>query len=118
MRRAGATSKWRASGRLVTNAGAGLTCYVSRADCAAAAAAVLTQDGHDRKEYDITGGEAVSQADVAAALGEIGGRPVEPAHVDDETWVATMVEDLTGRVPTTTREVLEAHRDERAGVAA
>lgn len=138
------------SGKLVTNAGDGLTAYVGRADCAAAAAAVLTQEGHDFKEYDITGGEAVSQADLAAILSEIGGRPVEPDHVDDDAWVATMVEDadmtekaariyatfgtatrqgfmavtsttvedLTGRPPKTAREVLDAHRDELAGIAA
>jgi NAD(P)H dehydrogenase (quinone) len=31
----------------VTNAGDGRTAYVTREDCAAVAAAVLVQDGHD-----------------------------------------------------------------------
>ncbi len=35
-----------ASGRLVASSGAGATAYVTREDCAAVAAAVLTQDGH------------------------------------------------------------------------
>ena len=46
------------SGRLVTNAGTGATAYVTREDCAAVAAAVLTQDGHEGQVYDVTGPEA------------------------------------------------------------
>jgi NAD(P)H dehydrogenase (quinone) len=81
-----------ASGSLVTNAGDGRTAYVSRADCAAAAAAVLTSDGHDGKAYDITGPEALGERDVAALYAELGGRPVEPVLLDDDAWVAAMVE--------------------------
>jgi NAD(P)H dehydrogenase (quinone) len=81
-----------ASGSLVTNAGDGLTAYVSRADCAAAAAAVLASDGHDGKEYDITGPEALGEREVAALYAELGGRPVEPVFLEDEAWVAAMVE--------------------------
>jgi NAD(P)H dehydrogenase (quinone) len=81
-----------ATGQLVTNAAEGRTAYVARADCAAAAAAVLTGEGHERKAYDITSGDALSPADVAALLSELSGRPVEPAYVSDEEWVATMVE--------------------------
>ena len=41
--------------------------YVTRADCAAAAVAVLTTPGHDNKAYDITGPELLGQAEIAAA---------------------------------------------------
>ena len=44
-----------ASGAHVTNEGDGRVAYISRDDCAAAAAAVLAADGHDGKIYDITG---------------------------------------------------------------
>jgi NAD(P)H dehydrogenase (quinone) len=81
-----------ASGSLVTNAGDGRTAYVSRADCATAAAAVLTSDGHDGKEYDITGPETLGERDVAALYAELGGGPVEPVFLDDDAWVAAMVE--------------------------
>jgi NAD(P)H dehydrogenase (quinone) len=81
-----------ATGTLVTNAGEGLTAYVSRADCAAAAAAVLTGEGHDRKAYDITSADALNPAEVAALLSELSGRPVQPAYLSDDAWVATMVE--------------------------
>ena len=81
-----------ASGTLVTNAGEGRTSYVSREDCAAAAAAVLTSDGHDGKEYDITGPEALSGADLAALASELSGKPVEAVPVDDATLVGILVE--------------------------
>jgi NAD(P)H dehydrogenase (quinone) len=81
-----------ASGSLVTNAGEGRNGYVARADCAAVAAAVLSSDGHEGKAYDITGPEALDAHDLAALFSEVGGKPVEPALVDDDAWVAAMVE--------------------------
>ena len=76
-----------ASGRLVHNSGAGSIAYVSREDCAAAAAAVLTTEGHEGKAYDITGPEPLDQNDVAALLSEVSGRPVEAVAVDDEAFI-------------------------------
>jgi NAD(P)H dehydrogenase (quinone) len=81
-----------ATGRHITNEGDGRVSYVARADCAAVAAAVLTRDGHDGKEYDITGPEALSARDVAALYAELGGRPVEAVLVDDEAYAAGLVE--------------------------
>jgi NAD(P)H dehydrogenase (quinone) len=76
-----------ATGRLVHNNGDGRTAYVSREDCAAAAAAILTTDGHEDKAYDITGPEALGQDGVAAWLSEVSGRPVEAVAVDDEAFI-------------------------------
>ena len=81
-----------ASGQLVTSAGNGRVAYVARDDCAAAAAAVLTQDDHEGKTYDITGPEAIGPRDVAALAAELGGRPVEVVSVDDDAVVAGMIE--------------------------
>lgn len=77
-----------ATGQLVTNAGDGRTAYVSRDDCAAAAAAVLVGTGHEGRAYDITGPEAISPADLAALASEIGGTGVAVVEVDDETLIA------------------------------
>jgi NAD(P)H dehydrogenase (quinone) len=77
-----------AAGRLVTNAASGRAAYVSRDDCAAAAAAVLSSAGHKNTSYDITGPESVSAEDLAAVAGEIAGRKIEVVHVDDDAWVA------------------------------
>jgi NAD(P)H dehydrogenase (quinone) len=130
-----------ASGQLVTSAGDGRVAYVSRDDCAAAAAAVLVQDGHDGKAYDITGPEAIGPRELAGLAAELGDRPVEVVSVDDDALVAGMiangvpeavapvllsfvvaaregfldtvssaVEDLTGKPPTSLREVVVAAR--------
>jgi NAD(P)H dehydrogenase (quinone) len=80
-----------ASGTLLTNEGDGRTSYISRRDCALAAAAMLTSDGHERRAYDITGPEALTADDVAAMLLEVGEERVEAVHVDDAQWVETMV---------------------------
>jgi NAD(P)H dehydrogenase (quinone) len=63
-------------GKLVTNAADGRVAPISRADCAAAAAVVLTSEGHEGQTYEITGGEALSQADIARLLSEVSGQPV------------------------------------------
>jgi NAD(P)H dehydrogenase (quinone) len=81
------------TGQLVTSAGAGRVAYVSRDDCAAAAAAVLVQDGHESKAYDITGPEAVGPRQLAALATELGGRPVQVVEVDDDALLAGMIEN-------------------------
>jgi NAD(P)H dehydrogenase (quinone) len=72
-----------AHGKMYTNAGNGLVAPVSRRDCAAAAAAVLTGDGHEGKTYDITGPDRLSQQDLAALLSEVSGRAVKVHNVTD-----------------------------------
>jgi len=79
-----------ASGQLVTNAGAGLTAYVTRTDCAAAAAAALLLP-EPAQIYDITGPAGVSTQDLAALAGTLGGNPVEVVDVTDEEFVAGLV---------------------------
>jgi NAD(P)H dehydrogenase (quinone) len=136
-----------ATGTLLTNAGAGRNGYVTRDDCAAAAVAVLTTDGHEGKAYDITGPEALDADDLAQVYGELGATPVAVAHVDDDAWVAAMVqhagmpepvarayatfgtsqrqgyaavvtptlERLTGRRPTSLRELLASRQEIAVG---
>jgi NAD(P)H dehydrogenase (quinone) len=70
-------------GKLVTNAGDGRIAPIARYDCAAAAVAVLTSDGHGGKTYDVTGPEALSQADIAALVSEVSGRRVEVMPIGD-----------------------------------
>ena len=70
-------------GRLVTNAGDGRVAPISRGDCAAAAVAVLTTGGHEGATYEITGPEALTQADIARLLTEVSGRPVKVIPTGD-----------------------------------
>jgi len=77
-----------ASGRLVTNQGNGAAAYVTREDCAAAAAAVLTRGGQENKVMDITGPEPVSATDMVNLAREIGRRDIELIHVNDQDFAA------------------------------
>jgi NAD(P)H dehydrogenase (quinone) len=79
------------SGQLVHNRGDGRIAYVSREDCAAAAAAVLAGPGHDGRVYDITGPEAFSAADLAALYGELHQASVEAVSLDDEAFITTLM---------------------------
>lgn len=80
-----------ASGSYVSNEGDGATAHVARADCAEAAAAVLTGDGHEGKAYDVTGAEALTATQRAALFAELSGRPVAAALVDDDAFAAGLV---------------------------
>jgi len=79
------------TGVLIHNRGAGSVAYVAREDCAAAAAAVLVQRGHQGAVYDITGDESYTAAALAVLYAELGGRRVEPRTVDDATFIAGLV---------------------------
>jgi NAD(P)H dehydrogenase (quinone) len=73
-------------GRWTTNIGNGGHAFVSRRDCAAAAAGALTSDGHSGRNYVITGPELIGAAGYLALLEQFGGRPVNCARVDDEAY--------------------------------
>lgn len=64
-------------GRYVTHTPAARVAYVTREDCAAAAAAVLSTPGHENKAYNITGPDAVGPRELVALASEISGKPVE-----------------------------------------
>jgi NAD(P)H dehydrogenase (quinone) len=81
-----------AAGSHMFNSGDGKISYVSRNDCAAAAAAVLVGDGHANQAYDVTGSEALSGYDLAALASELSGKAVEPAPVDDAAYVSALVQ--------------------------
>ena len=57
-------------------AGEVLVGYVSRGDCAAAAAAVLATAGHDNKIYDITGPALIGVREIAAAATAATGKAI------------------------------------------
>ncbi|MFF0016368.1 NAD(P)H-binding protein [Streptomyces sp. NPDC005374] len=81
-----------ASGTFAYNSGAGATAYVSREDCAAAAAAVLAGgDEHAGKAYDITGPELFTGAQLAELYASIGGTAVTGVALDDDGFVAGAV---------------------------
>jgi uncharacterized protein YbjT (DUF2867 family) len=63
-------------GEIVVPAGNGRTSFIDVRDIAAAAVAVLTQDGHVGKAYSLTGSEALTYSDCARLISEASGRTV------------------------------------------
>jgi NAD(P)H dehydrogenase (quinone) len=134
-----------ASGTLYHAAGTGGRAYVTREDCAvAAAAALLNAEG--KRVYDIGGPEAVSSDDLAALLARISGKPVKAVNVPAEGLAAGLVQAgvpaemagvlarfdadaakgllavvsgdvaaLTGRKPQSVADYLTAHKQSLAG---
>ena len=95
--------------------------YVTRADCAAAAAAVLITPGTGNKAYDITGPEPVGVREIAEAVSEVTGKPIEIIQGGEDpggfrltgdffSITSTAVKDLTGRPATSIYDLLQANR--------
>jgi NAD(P)H dehydrogenase (quinone) len=99
--------------------------YITRADCAAAAAAVLSTAGHENKAYDITGPELLGVREIAAAASAVTGKPVEVVQGGPDTrpgfgrpamaFTTTDFEALTGRAPTSVRALFEANKNTLLG---
>lgn len=80
-----------ASGKLVSAAGDGKVGYVTRRDCARAAAAALAE-ATGTQTLDVTGPALVGQADVAEHLSNLAGTTIEVVPVSGEALCAGMVE--------------------------
>ncbi len=100
--------------------------YVTREDCAAAAAAVLTTPGHDDKVYDITGPDLIGPREVAAAASAVTGKPIDIVTAEapagrrafggpELSVTSNAVAELTGRPATSLHDFLESHRAELLG---
>lgn len=66
----------RETGEIAASVGDGRVSGASRADYAEAAAAVLLEDGHAGKVYELAGETAYGYDELADAIGEVIGRPV------------------------------------------
>lgn len=77
-------------GTVVNAIGDGKAAYITREDCALAAAAALTSSFDGRRTLDITGPEAVSQTDIAALASQLSGKEIGYAPVDLETLIGYM----------------------------
>jgi NAD(P)H dehydrogenase (quinone) len=125
------------SGTLAALAGGGGVGYVTREDCARAAAAALAASGPDSRTYEITGPDVISYERLAHIASEIWGKTVAytaiaPAALRQalpslhaellvsleytiaQGRLAVVTQDvkkLTGRAPQTVAEFLAQHRD-------
>ncbi|GAA2060278.1 MULTISPECIES: SDR family oxidoreductase [Streptomyces] len=78
-------------GRVVAAAGEGRVASASRADYAAAAAAVLTGEGHEGKAYELSGDTAWSFAEYAAEISRLTGKEVRYTPVGPEEQRANLL---------------------------
>ena len=76
---------------VVGSAGEGRIASASRADYAAAAAVVLTTDGHDGRAYELSGDRAWTLAEYAAELSRQSGREVAYHDVPAEVYQGILV---------------------------
>lgn len=77
-----------ASGKWSMSTGNGCMAFVSKQDCVASAAVVLTTEGHEGAVYEITGPELYTFADAARLAAEVSGRPIEYSNVTHEERLA------------------------------
>lgn len=114
-----------AEGRVEVPAREDRIANVARADCAAAAAAVLATAGHDGKAYDITGPQLLDERIIAQTASAVTGKPIRietapagtpaPRRPYGGPAVAVQsdaVAQLTGRPATSLKAFLEQHRAE------
>lgn len=80
-----------ATGQLMAAAGTGGTGFVTREDCARAAAAALAAETTGRKILDVTGPAVVTHAELAQIAQEVTGRPVTYVPVPAEAMKAGIV---------------------------
>jgi NAD(P)H dehydrogenase (quinone) len=73
-------------GRWTTNLGDGTHAFVTRADCAAAAAGALCGDGHEGRTYDVTGPALVTADDYLTLARERTGAAIERVELDDASY--------------------------------
>jgi len=116
----GQAARWVADGRAVIPPNESPIGYVTREDCARAAAAVLSTPGHEGKAYDITGPELIGVREAAAIASAATGKPIEVVQGGADVrpgfgrpamaFTTTHFEELTGRKPTSLRELFEANK--------
>ena len=112
-----------AQGRVLVRPDDPGTAYVTREDCAAAAAAALTTPGHENRVYEVTGPALIRTRDIAAIASEIAGVEIEVIEATPEqiaglpevppsgATLSAHFRELTGREGTTARQLLEANRE-------
>lgn len=79
------------TGEYVTARGQGAIAYISREDCARAAAAALVTPSRART-FEISGPEALTGDALAAIASKVGGRPVSHRSISPEAWTQRLVD--------------------------
>lgn len=87
----GSVPQVRASGQLFHATGGGANAWVTREDCARAAAAALVADDWTRSVVDVTGPDAITSEQLAGILQELVGRPVQAVDLPPDALRAGLL---------------------------
>ncbi len=82
----------RATNAMWGTAGEGRAAMVAADDCGRAGAVVMTTDGHEGREYAITGPVALSFADIAEALTRVLGREIAYNDLPEDDFKAILAQ--------------------------
>lgn len=74
-------------------AGRSRTAFIDARDIGAVAARVLTEPGHDRKAYTLSGEQSLSYTDVARIMSRVLGRPITYTRPTEHEYLAQLAAD-------------------------
>jgi len=77
-------------GALLGSADDGRVSAAARADYAAAAAAVVTEPGHENRVYELGGDEALTLAELAGVISRESGKPVEYRNLPEDEYAGVL----------------------------
>jgi NAD(P)H dehydrogenase (quinone) len=80
------------TGLIYLPAGKGKVVFTLREDMAELAAHILTSEGHENKEYDITADQAYSYDDIATIISNISGKAIRYVSPSVEEFTRTLTE--------------------------
>lgn len=77
-------------GALLGSANGGRVSAAARADYAAAAAAVVTEPGHENRVYELGGDEALTLSELAGVISRESGKPVEYRDLPEDEYAGVL----------------------------
>lgn len=77
--------------KILLPAGQAKVSFIDARDIAAVAFKLLVSDQFDGEAFDITGGEAITHADVAAAISKVAGRKIVYEEISPEAFVSGLI---------------------------
>ncbi len=81
-----------AAGIIPVPAGEAKSAFIDARDIAASAFAALTSDRFDNQAFSLSGPEALTYKEAAAILSRHAGRKIEYQHVEDQAFIASLIQ--------------------------
>lgn len=106
----------RERGEIVVPAGRSRTAFIDARDIGRVAATVLTEPGHERRSYTLSGEQSLTYADVARTMTEVLGRPIRYTRPSEREYLELLA--AKGCPPDYLDVQRMIHRVVRLGVSA